>query len=46
LKDNKVREELRNIMPDVIKRITCNLAKWEYDVEFAGGKTKHFVFDE
>lgn len=45
LKDDKVREGLRNIMPDVIRRITCNLSKWEYDVEFANGETKHFVFD-
>lgn len=45
LQDDKVRAELRNIMPDVIRRITCNLSKWEYDVEFASGKTKHFVFD-
>ena len=45
LQDDKIRAELRNIMPDVIRRITCNLAKWEYEVEFASGKTKHFVFD-
>lgn len=46
LKDQKVREQLRNIMPDFIKGITCNLSKWEYDVEFVNGETKHFVFDE
>ncbi len=44
LKDKKVRDELRNIMPDVIKGITCNMAKWEYDVEFVNGETKHFDF--
>lgn len=46
LSDNKVREELRNILPDFIKSITCNLVKWEYDVEFVNGERKHFVFDE
>ena len=45
LQDDKVREELRNIMPDVIKRIICNLSKWEYDVEFINGQRNHFVFD-
>jgi hypothetical protein len=44
LQDDVVRAELRNIMPDVIRRITCDLAKWEYDVEFASGETKHFDF--
>jgi hypothetical protein len=46
LSDNKVRQELRNILPDIIKRIICNLKKWEYSVEFVNGETKHFVFDE
>ena len=44
LQDDKVREELRNLMPDIIRRITCNLSKWEYDVELVNGKTKHFDF--
>jgi chromatin segregation and condensation protein Rec8/ScpA/Scc1 (kleisin family) len=46
LKDDKVRDELRNILPDFIKRITCNLSKWEYDVEFVSGEIRHFVFNE
>lgn len=44
LQDDQVREGLRNIMPDVIRRITCNLSKWEYDVQFVNGHTKHFDF--
>jgi len=46
LQDDKVRAELRNIMPDVIREITCNLSKWECDVEFASGEKKHFDFDQ
>ena len=46
LSDNNVRQELRNILPDFIKKITCNLKKWEYSVEFVNGEVKHFVFDE
>ena len=46
LSDNKVRQELRNILPDFIAKIICNLKKWEYSVEFVNGQTKHFVFDE
>lgn len=46
LSDDKVRRELRNVMPDFIRKIICNLKKWEYDVEFINGATKHFIFDE
>lgn len=46
LQDDQVRDGLRNIMPDVIRQITCNLSKWQYDVEFVNGKTKHFNFYE
>lgn len=44
LLDHKVREELRNIMPDIISKITCHLSEWEYDVEFVNGTVKHFDF--
>lgn len=46
LQDKEVRKQLRNIMPDFIKRITCNMSQWTYEVTFANGDTKEFVFDE
>ena len=44
LKDERVRKELREVMPEVITRITCHLEKWEFDVEFANGTKKHYLF--
>ena len=44
LKDEKVRQELRDVIPEVISRITCDLEKWEFDVEFVNGAKKHYLF--
>ncbi|HRT06893.1 MAG TPA: recombinase family protein [Candidatus Paceibacterota bacterium] len=45
LRDEEVRWELRNVMPDFIKKIRCDLSKWKYEIEFVNGGKKHFVFD-
>ncbi len=44
LLDNKIRKGLRDVMPEIIHRITCDLKKWEFDVEFVNGTKKHYLF--
>jgi hypothetical protein len=44
LKDEKVREELRGVMPEIISSITCDLENWTFDVEFVNGVKKHYLF--
>ena len=46
LLDKKTRQNLSIILPDIIKRITCDLKKWEFDVEFTNGTNKHCFFYE
>ena len=44
LEKQEIREKLRNIIPDIIKKINCNLAKWIFSVELINGKIVNLEF--
>lgn len=46
LEEKETREKLRNIIPDIIKRITCNLSKWNASIELYNGNVVKLDFSE
>lgn len=40
LKDNTVRAELRNLMPDIFQRIELKLGSWRYEATMVSGEVK------
>lgn len=46
LEKKEIREKIRNIIPDIIKKVTCNLSQWKFSVELINGNVVNLDFFE
>jgi hypothetical protein len=44
LEKNEIREQLRNTIPGIIRKITCYLSQWKFSAEFINGKSVSLDF--